>query len=399
MSFFAELKRRNVFKVGVAYAIVAWLIAQIIAVIHTPLHLPDWFDTVVIVLLGIGFPLALLLAWAFELTPEGVKRTEKLDGNTSAAPAAAGHKLEYFIIGALVLALGYFIWDRQYNGAETQPAANTPSVAVLPFQDFSPKHDQEYFTDGVTEEILNSLARINGLEVTARTSSFYFKGRNEDLRTIGEALGVANILEGSVRKDGDNVRITAQLNNARTGYHLWSKTYDRKLDDIFDVQEDIAEKVAQALEITLGVGKLGRYPGMTHNVEAYDAYLQARTDTINLRANEVIPRAIELYQRAIALDPSFALAWLHLAGAYHSGSILLQGKAEVWPQKESKALARARELAPNSPQVLIAEAQVSLRKMQWRQADTFFFKQLPGLLKKYGDNNLAWAMISRGASS
>ena len=338
MSLFIELKRRNVFKVGVAYAIVAWLLVQITSIVAPALHLPAWTLTLIILLVLLGFPVALFLAWAYELTPEGIKPTPSI------APAEnitreSGKKLNYTIIGLMALVIVFLVVDNyvltgkgsEERGvkseaqsaqvqsglvttptivAEQNPAAPQNSIAVLPFQDFSPKHDQEYFADGVTEEILNSLARVNGLEVTARTSSFYFKGRNEDLRTIGETLGVANILEGSVRKEGDNVRITAQLNNARTGYHLWSKTYDRKLDDIFNVQEDIAEKVAQALEITLGVGELSRYPGMTRNVDAYDVYLQANAAIGNQRTAQGIPRAIELYQRAVALDTSFAQAWL-----------------------------------------------------------------------------------------
>ena len=283
MSFFAELKRRNVFKVAIAYAIVAWLIAQVIAVVHNPLHLPEWFDTAVIVFLIIGFPVALLFTWAFELTPEGVQRTGKLSESTTAAA-----------------------------GDITATAPAEQSIAVLPFADMSPDKDQEYFSDGISEELLNSLARIPDLQVRGRTSSFYFKGRNEDLRTISEMLKVEHIIEGSVRKASDQVRITVQLINARTDTHLWSKTYDRDLKDIFAVQEDIAHSIADALEVTLGMGKLGRMQGMTRNVAAYEDYLTGRSQ-IRYLDRESYLRAIEHLERAVSLDPDFGMAWGVLA--------------------------------------------------------------------------------------
>jgi TolB-like protein len=201
----------------------------------------------------------------------------------------------------------------QATGDGRPALAADASVAVLPFKDMSSGKDQEYFADGITEEILNSLAGLHDLRVTGRTSSFAFKGKDVDLRTIGETLGVKNILEGSVRKDGRQLRITVQLNNAATGFHLWSKTYEQRMDDIFKIQEDIARSVAQAMQISLGVGDLGSQPGMTRNVEAYDAYLAGNAAIIG---SQTLPAAMMPLEKATALDPAFINAWIALANAY-----------------------------------------------------------------------------------
>ena len=304
MSFFAELRRRNVFKVGVAYAIVAWLIVQVVSAIHNPLHLPDWFDTVVILLLIIGFILAIIFAWAFELTPEGIKATTTT-GPDQYHTQTTGQRLNYFIIGVLVLVVAFLLGKdfvlkespevadeasapsavreraapEKTNEDITEPSAPPNSIAVLPFTNMSSDPEQEYFADGIAEELLNSLARIKGLEVRGRTSSFYFKGKKEDLHSISEMLNVEYIIEGSVRKAGEQVRITVQLINTRTDNHIWSETYERTMDDIFAIQDQIASAVVQALEISLGVAELSHLPGMTRNVRAYDAYLKAVTTT------------------------------------------------------------------------------------------------------------------------
>jgi len=318
-ALFDELRRRGVVKVGIAYAVIAWLLIQVVVSIETPLRLPDWADTLVIVLLAVGFPVALVLAWAFDRTPEGIKR----------APPSAG-----------------------VTGQAVQDAK---SIAVLPFADMSPEHDQEYFADGITEELLNSLARIRDLRVSGRTSSFYFKGRNEDLRSIGEALGVRYILEGSVRKAGERVRITAQLIDARTDGHLWSETYDRTLSDLFVIQEEIAKSVANALQITLGVGSLGSIPGMTRNVAAYDEYLLAGVangvDIILPTSVEAMRESLRHLERAVTLDPDFALAWAGLYFLYRNATTIM-GDAPSIDAKARQALDRALTLTPDSPIVL-----------------------------------------------
>jgi len=257
--FFEELKRRNVFKVATAYGIVSWLLIQISDTVFPRLHLPDWTVTFVIILVLIGFPIALIFTWSFELTPEGIKKTEEVDKNRSFTKRT-GAKLNRIIIGVLILALGYFIYESRFSkSSETTESViatseNTTveqSVAVLPFADLSEKKDQEWFSDGLTEEILNSLARLPQLKVASRTSAFEFKGTNEDIKIIADKLGVAHIVEGSVRRIGDQLKLTAQLIRASDGFHIWSQTYDRSTADLFEVQEDIAEKIANALDIYL----------------------------------------------------------------------------------------------------------------------------------------------------
>ena len=219
-------------------------------------------------------------------------------------------------LAAAALAIAAVVpWYLHEGRPRPASAAVDRSIAVLPFENFSADADQDHFADGLTEEILNSLARIPDLQVTARTSAFAFKGKAEDLKAVGRTLGVAHVLEGSVRRSGDQLRITAQLINADTGYHLWSQTYDRPLTDIFTIQDDIAHSVAGALQVTLGVG-VGREPGMTRNIEAYEAWLAARGVTFT--GLQSMRQHIELLQQAVALDPAFAQPWWDLSKAYSS---------------------------------------------------------------------------------
>ena len=384
MSFFTELKRRNVFKVGVAYAIVAWLIVQVISAVHYPLHLPDWFDTVVIILLIIGFILAIIFTWAFELTPEGIKATTA-EGPARYHTQTTSQRLNYFIIGVLVLVVAFLLVKDNVlkespevtgktPGASTVAVTSSPSkkaeeqagptappnsIAVLPFVNMSEDKANEYFADGIAEELLNQLAKIRGLQVAGRTSSFYFKGKTEDFKVIGEKLGVAHILEGSVRKAGDRVRITTQLIKAADGYHLWSETYDRTLDDIFTVQDEIARSVANALQITLGVGDLGRTPGMTRNVEAYENFLAGRS-LIYKRNRENVSQAMERLEQAVALDPEFAVAWVALADIYQTaGAVYMPERAEEYFAKRDAAIERVLALVPEADYALRIKAQQS----------------------------------------
>jgi TolB-like protein/Tfp pilus assembly protein PilF len=372
-----ELRRRHVFRVGVAYLIVAWLVTQVIAAISPIFALPDWFPRAVLILLAIGFPFALIVTWAFELTPEGIKRTPTGDDGAPVPQAAStGRKLDFIIIAALVLALGYFGWDRYYgatsqrieaqDGAETT-AATTPSLAVLPFANLSDDQKQDYFADGLTEELLNQLARLNDLRVIGRTSSFAFKGKNEDLRTIAQTLGVNHLLEGSVRKSGNDVRVTAQLINAGDGSHIWSKTYDRKLDDIFAIQDDISMAVADALQVTLGVGELARQQGMTHNVAAYDEYLAAQSSADITSGG--LQSAIAHFERAVSIDPDFAMAWLALSSAYNGAANVIPSEVQGATLKGNQAFERARQLMPDAPEVLGQEATNSLNRGDWEEAD------------------------------
>jgi TolB-like protein len=261
------------------------------------------------------------------------------------------------------------------------------SVAVLPFDNLSSDPEQEYFADGVTEEILNTLSGVRDLRVIGRASSFQFKGRNEDLRVIATALDVEHVLEGSVRKAGDQVRISAQLSNARSGQQLWSEMYERKLDDVFAIQEEIARSVANALQIKLGVGDIGRVPGMTRDVAAYDEYLRS----IPLNLDRSYSAAIAHLQRAVALDPSFSVAWSGLNGVYTNGAIgMPPEQAEEWQRQGADALERAHALTPDAPHVLLEIAIREARRGNWLGAAPLY-EGLQPAYAKYGAANKAWA--------
>lgn len=247
-------------------------------------------------------------------------------------------------------------------------AALVPSVAVLPFVDMSRDQDHTYFADGLSEEMINRLTRIEGLQVTGRTSSFYFKGRNEDLRSIGETLGVGHILEGSVRKSGDRLRVTAQLVDVGTGFHVWSDTYDRSSADIFIIQDEIAEAVARALSIRLSVGDLGTLEGGTSNVAAFEAVLQGNALVLDFDATSVL-RSIEHYRRAVELDPEFAIAWERLANIYRNAWLVLgRSESRHWSALADEAMSEALRLAPTSPQILTTAAYIHADRQEWPEA-------------------------------
>jgi len=331
MSLFNELKRRNVFKVAVGYGIVAWLLLQVSDTLVPALHLPEWFNSGVAFVLIIGFPIAMVFAWAYEMTPEGLKKEKDIDRSQSIA-SSTGQKLNNLIIGVLVLALGYFVVDKfvldpgrdaaeianavkvsQEQAPEAGKASEPDnSIAVLPFVNMSSDQEQEYFSDGLSEELLNLLAKIPELRVAARTSSFSFKGQNIEIPEIASRLKVAHVLEGSVRKSGKQVRITAQLIQADNGYHLWSETYDRQLDNIFQIQDEIAASVVEALRITL----LGEAPRVRETDPiAYQYFLEGLFIRRQVSA-QTMPRAIELFKQALEIDPAYAPAWAEMAFAY-----------------------------------------------------------------------------------
>ncbi|MDO6446228.1 hypothetical protein Q4493_10640 [Colwellia sp. 1_MG-2023] len=248
MAFFKELKRRNVFKVASVYLVTSWLILQIVAVVSPYLHLPTMFGTITTVVLGIGFPVACIFAWAFELTPEGLKFTKDVEEDESIREIT-GSKINKWLAMAFTLAIAFIAYDKLF--APSDEVTKELSIAVLPFADMSPDNSQEYFGDGIAEEILNSLARINSLLVISRTSSFEFKNKNSDIRKIGETLGVNYVLEGSIRKDSEKLRVTAQLIEVVSGSHIWSETYDRTLDGIFAIQDELTFAITQALKLNL----------------------------------------------------------------------------------------------------------------------------------------------------
>ncbi len=322
MSFIKELKRRNVIRVAIAYAIAAWLLIEITATTFPILKLPDWSVTLVTVLVLIGSPLALILAWAYELTPEGLKKEKDVDRSQSITHVT-GRKLDFIIITVLVLALGYFAYDKflLQPVSDSQQMAKK-SIAVLPFVNLSSDQDQEWFADGLTEEILNSLARTPDLLVASRTSSFQYKGRSEDISTIAAALGVAHVLEGSVRRGGDRLRVTAQLIRARDGFHLWSETFDRDPQDVIAIQESVAIEIATALETAMDPEALQKMVSTgTASVAAYESYLEglALEGTLGETGNvENWEEALQAFERAVAIDEDFALAHWHASVYWES---------------------------------------------------------------------------------
>jgi adenylate cyclase len=332
-NFFVELKRRNVYKVAVAYAVVGWLVVQGASIVLPAFEAPAWTMKVLIASLALGFPIAAILSWAFEITPEGIVRTDEVEPNKS-VNRKTGRKLTGIIIATAFAALGLFLFQSLRNKAGAllpvaPSVANAKSIAVLPFVNMSSDKENAYFVDGLTEEILNRLAQINELKVPGRTSSFAFKEKNGDLRQIGATLGVTHVLEGSVRKSGDRLRITAQLVRTGDGYHLWSQTYDRKLDDVFAIQEEIARAIAEALSVQLKVAAGDKSEPPTRDMVAYDNYVEART-LIAQRTRDSLRRANTLLEQAVQRDPDFAKAWAWLANVRAAGRFF-----ELAPMKES----------------------------------------------------------------
>jgi TolB-like protein/Flp pilus assembly protein TadD len=364
-SFFAELKRRNVYKVAIAYAVVGWLVMQVAATVVPALHLPGAITTAVVLLTILGFPIALVLAWAFELTPEGIKRTEDVAPDESTT-RRTGRKITSLVVALALAALGLFLFqivrpkpDAASTAAPSAAVApaqpsNQKSVAVLPFTDLSAARDQEYFGDGLAEELLNVLVQIDGLSVASRTSSFAFKGQNLSVPAIAQTLGVAHIVEGSVRRVDNRLRVTAQLIDVATDRHLWSQTFDREVTDIFAIQDEIARSIAYALKVRLGHAadkKAG-----TENVEAYELYLLGLYHW-NQRSEEGLRKALEIFRRATERDPSFARAFAGISMTY----VLLPGYAafdrDLAKREAAVAARKAVELDPNSAEALTALAQ------------------------------------------
>ena len=384
----SELKRRNVFKVATVYGITGWLIIQIITSISEPLSLPDWFDTAIIILVLIGFPIALIFAWAFEMTPEGLKKTKQVD-KTESISSSTGKKLNRIIIATLILFVAFLGYERFFvhEHQENLEAITTlPSIAVLPFEDMSPTKDQEYFSDGLSEELLNVLAKVKGINVAGRTSSFKFKGIHDDLTKIGQELRVEHLLEGSVRKSGNKIRITAQLIKVSDGFHMWSETYDKEYtaDNLFIIQDEISKKILKELKIKLSIKETNtKVNVLTSNTEAYEAFLKGTQLLVNRNPQEIL-NAVEELKKAIALDLKFAAAYAKLAIAYYhainyAGFDTKKGNEEVKNNadyallldnnlgeayaalghyykdrdKAKIALQRAYELEPNNAEILM----------------------------------------------
>ena len=373
MAFLAEIKRRRVGKVAIAYGAVAWGVTEGSSVVLPALGVPEWVLTWIVVFLLVGFPVAMALAWIFDVGPDGIQRTEPLPEEAPATQVKL--RIAYAVaVLACMAGLGYVLYERGVGRANAGAARS--SIAVMPFANLSGDQSKDYFSDGMSEELLNLLARVPGLQVAARTSSFAYKGREVDVREIGKELGVETVLEGSVRQAGDQVRITAQLIDTDTGFHLWSETYDRQMADIFQVQDEIARAIVDKLRIQLApsdqVAQHQKVP--TQNVEAYELYLQGRA-VWKKRGEDNLKKAIELYQAALARDPGFARAHAALASAY----VVMPGYTEDENDQEKffglaeTSARQALAIDPNIGEAHAVLAQLNADRGDLLDAESGFF--------------------------
>ena len=368
LAFLEQLRRRKVYRSMAAYAVAGWLILQVGEVMFEPLGLPDWSMMALIIVVIAGFPVSILLSWLFEITPSGFRRE-----------------------------------DREAS------RDNNPSIAVLPFADMSPEQDQRFFCEGVAEEILNALTRIEDLQVAARSSAFQYANVAVDVRRVGQNLGVATVLEGSVRKDGDHLRVTAQLVNVADGYHLWSKTFDEKLEDVFAIQDEIARSIAQSLLDTMGPSERSEIKTTSsRDVTAYEYYLRGRHFMHRFRKTH-IEFARHMFREAIDADPDFALAWAGYADC-HSLLIMYADPRADYRQEAARASKRALELDPGLAEAHASRGLAHLVATEYQSAETEFEKALelnPRLYEGYyycgrakfhqGDIEKAAALFSKAA--
>lgn len=376
MTFFAELKRRNVFRVAIAYMVAAWLIVQVTEIVTDSFGAPDWVMKILIILLAIGLPFVVIIAWAYEMTPEGIKRQVEVDQSQSITQQT-GRKLNYTIIGALSVALVFSLATRNGSPDKTVVEPGDKSIAVLPFVNMSDDVENEYFSDGISEELLNVLVKVEGLRVASRTSSFSFKDTNTPIPEIAEALNVANVLEGSVRKSGDTIRITAQLIDVKTDSHLWSETYDRKFEDIFVIQDEISAHIVDALKVALGAEVLATGPPKpTENLAAYEDFLKGRY-LWQRRGEDNIRNAITLFERATSADSGFARAWSGLAAAHLTMPLYSGEPRDVHDPLALKYAEKALALEPGIAEAHAVIADIlRMDGLQWIEAERHYRKAI-----------------------
>jgi len=412
-NFFAELKRRNVYKVAVAYAIVGWLLVQIATQVFPFLEIPNWIVRLVIVLVAAGFPIALVIAWAFELTPEGIKRTE--DVGLPAGNVAKNRTWIYVAVVGAALSVGLFFIGRYTAGNTATPrpgsqqlrrgdqseaatvAISQKSIAVLPFASLSEDKSNAYFAEGIQDEILARLSKIADLKVISRTSTLQYQSKPGNLSEIGKQLGVGHVLEGSVQKVGDQVRVSVQLINAQNDSHVWADIYDRKLTDIFVVESDIAKSIAESLRATLtGREEQALAAKPTTNPEAYDAYLRGlASEGQSLHSVYAFDKAIGFYEQAVQLDPAFALAWSRLSRA---DSILYSSPNDPTGARRDaakRALDMAQKLQPNSPETLLALALYQFVVLQDYELARTTYRLVSKMLPGNSDVPVSLASIAR----
>jgi TolB-like protein len=355
--FLTELKRRNVYRAAVAYGVVAWFLTQLTTQVFTFFEIPNSAVRFVVIALAVGFPIAMLLSWVYEFTPEGVVRTEDLPpAEARSAQRATGRIFDFIIIGALLLVIAMLVVGRLPFYRQTADSTSQKSIAVLPFENLSRDPDNAYFADGVQEEILTRLAKIADLKVISRTSTQRYQSKPGNLPEVAKQLGVTNILEGSVQKAGDTVRVSVNLIHATSDSHLWAETYDRKLTDILGVESEIAKTIAEQLQAKLtGREEQALAIKPTNKPEAYDAYLRGLAFEARSTGSVDAPmKAVDSYERAVQLDPNFALAWARLSGAHAFVYFMPLDTAAARRDAAKRALENAQRLQPKSPETLLA---------------------------------------------
>ena len=395
--FFGELKRRNVYKVAVAYAVVGWLLIQVATQVFPFLEIPNWMIRLVILLTAFGFPVALIIAWAFELTPEGLKRTEFADK----LPKKSSRNRVWLYVVVLAGATSVSLFFLGRYTAPTKPSGSTnaaaKSIAVLPFANLSEDKANAYFAEGIQEEILTRLAKVADLKVIARTSTQQYQSKPGNLSEIAKQLGVENILEGSVQKVADQVRVNVQLIRAASESHLWADTYDRKLTDIFGVESEVAKAIAEALQAKLTGGEqraLAVKP--TNNAEAYDAYLRGLAfETRASSTADDLQKAVRFYERAVQLDPAFALAWARLCRANAQTYFNGLDRTPAHRDATERALNTAKKLQSNSPETLLAQAYYQYWVLRDYELAKATFGRVRELLPGSSDVPAALALIAR----
>lgn len=397
--FIQELRHRNVFRVAAAYVVISWLIAQVTDLIAGVFKLPDWFMQTVIIVLVLGLPVALFLSWAFELTPDGMKKAHEVPKDAPRDPRA-GRVLNAVTIATLLIAVGWLAWDKIYR-APAQIAPVEKSIAVLPFDDFSPEGNQAWFADGLTEEILNSLARTTDLQVASRTSSFAYRNSAEDIPSIAAALDVDHVLEGSIRRDGDRLRVTAQLIRAADDKHLWSENFDGGTEDSIKIQEEIAFEIANALQTAMDPDELARMVAAgTRSVKAWETYLRGLALDHEVSIRNDVDRAYEViavFEDAVAIDPDFADAQLQLADLWQKqlNPTAIDYDPSGMPRAERRrrydaAIAAAIEHARSD--LTRAEAEMRAAAFDLRIADQIALAQR--MVELAPDKRIGWAWLN-----
>src|SRR5437763_10286120 len=393
-NFFTELKRRNVYKVAVAYAVVAWLLIQAASILFPTFETPGWVMKVFVAVVVAGFPIALILAWAFELTPEGLKRTESAD---ELSRKSGGRRVWIYVViiaGAISVSL-FFLgrYTASLGGGARQTESSEKSIAVLPFENLSDDKANAYFAIGIQDEIMTRLAKIADLKVISRTSTQQYQSKPGNLSQIAKQLGVAHVLEGSVQKVGEQVRVNVQLIRADHESHLWTETYDRKLTDIFGVENDVAKSIAQSLQAKLS-GREEKAFGIkpTDNPEAYGAYLRGvAAEGEGIDSVYSTQKAISFYKRAVRLDPIFALAWSRLSHAHSSLYPSFGDSTEA----AKRALETAQKLQPDSAETVLGLAQYQYCELHDYDAARKNFLRVSKMLPGSSEIPVALAEMAR----